>query len=471
MKNDDSHENIMYRHNFCHDPCKFDCPRGNITYYKSSFNPYITEWDLDRDRNNFHEYKVPGINYSLLNSKYHHSGIYTQVTPTSQTSLALYPSLEILSQPNQKDSYTYHIFHGTLQRAGVAKGFTLQTLYANLNATISMNLTDRAVGFRNPYRKNDIQSVGDTITFHCTQMLWVEPDLEHSHHHQDLSGTIITSDIPINVFTNTLLSTTPEYNTTLVHQMPERRYWGRTFVIDTNHSRIIPGDIEQHIVNKITIVSYELNNSVLVKTSSSTERVNIINSTQFEDQYEYSREYDRAELDTLPYIKLQSDYPILVMLETYTALAAPSNTPIYYSILVQPVEWYANKQSLVLVHPLQDAQYDTYYHISVIVASKNDTNPNSIVMSEPGKYCDGLPIGNYSDLKISQVGESMTLLTYEMSSTEIHSTRNQTEFLIHHSNPTIHIGVTIYAYSEKLQYAYSNGYTLGMFNTHTYTSK
>ena len=153
------------------------------------------------------------------------------------------------------------------------------------------------------------------------------------------------------------------------------------------------------------------------------------------------------------YLEIASVTPIVVLSEAVSHSGSES-----YSILVQPVEWYSNKQIIVLAHPFVNATY--HYRISVVVPS-NKSNPSEILESEIGNYCQGVPVSKYG-VSVDPIRSDHSLLVYQRVITGSNST--QTRLLLHHVDGLTNIGVTVHAYSEDFHYSYSNGYTLGMFS-------
>lgn len=280
-----------------------------------------------------------------------------------------------------------------------------------------------------------------------------------------LSGTVLSSSTPLNVFTNSVVLNDSdtvrdfEYNSQLVHQMPERRNWGRHFIINPQCSEVLPEGLRSCLVYEVTIVSYTSRNRILLQSGSS--RSTVLGAPTVVapgGHYEYKLYYTQAQMISKTYLEITSTAPIVVLSEAYTStkFASCLNHSLSFSILVQPVEWHANKQSIILVHPNQNITY--HYLISIVVPSKNgDTTADGIIESEPGHYCRGSPV---SSALPYPAGDNYTLLVYTKS--VVNSSATQSTLLLRHADSNTRIGATVYAYSEHLHYSYSNGYTLGM---------
>lgn len=160
----------------------------------------------------------------------------------------------------------------------------------------------------------------------------------------------------------------------------------------------------------------------------------------------------------MAYLEIVSPSPIVVLHTAYADPEPPScrDSSVYYSTLVQPVEWHANKQLAVLVHPKKSTTYR--YLISIAVPSR-ESDPANILESKQGEHCLGVPVSNFHTSQ-RRAGGNYTLLTYKRSI--VNSAETETKLLLRHSNANTRIGVTVYAYAADVQYSYSNGYALGM---------
>ena len=403
--------------------------------------------------------RVRGIRYRIDNPTF--SAVAVSFTPNFHQCFAIYPLPRDLQLPPEsgQSSYVYHVVHGRHQE--LLKGFTIHNSYTT-DSVLSFNLTSRAVGLDNG---ETLLPVGNTLNLKCQEVVWVEPDLRGTGDlPKSLSGSVISSSTPLNVFTNLAvlgdrkLIQEFELDSQLVHQMPERSHWGRHFIVNPRNPEAIPNDISSCLAYEVMIVSYTARNSILLKNKSHTLELVAPTRVASDKHYEYTVQYSPPQVAELTYLEIVSTSPIAVLTEVYT-VAEPSlcrGYSIYYSTLEQPVEWHANKQIVVLVHPKENFTY--YYQISIVLP-RRDSDPADVLESEQDEPCKGQPVSSYN-VSRRRAGDDYTLLTYERSI--IKSVETQTRLILRHSDPSTRIGVTVFAYAEDLQYSYSNGYSLGM---------
>ena len=410
---------------------------------------------------------VYGINFKIYDPTF--SAIRFLLTASFQQCFAMYP-LPITIPPAEPELYVYNIVHGT-QRRDRLGGFAIQNPY-DTDSSLSINLTSPAVGW-DVSDKGMVVPVGDTLDMKCREVIWVEPSIGDAMEEGSLvslRGTVVKSSTPLNVFTNSaVLNDTDglwefEYDSQLVHQMPERRHWGRHFIVNPNFSEVLPVGVRLCLVHELTIFSYTAENRIFLRNSSSPHPVELNTPPEVlsEEHYEYKLQYDQAQMIKEAYLEITSIFPVVVLSDAYTSmeLAICRNYSLHYSILVQPVEWYANRQTVVLIHPKSGVTY--HYYVSIMAPSTEGSVPgDDIIESEPGQYCQGLPVSGY-DMLVHPAGEDHTLYTYTRSLVVNATQRTHTKLLLRHSNHSARIGVTVYAFSEDLHYSYSNGYALGM---------
>ena len=410
--------------------------------------------------------RVYGINFQIDDPTF--SSIAFAFSPNFSQCFAAYPLPLHEEEEEEEESapYVYHILHGS-QREAMLSGFSIQNPY-DIESAVSLRLTGPALGWMNG---EALVRVKDKLSVKCREVLWVEPDHEDSLLPPVLSGTVLTSSTPLNVFTNLAMLENLDpfwefgFDSQVIHQMPERRRWGKQFLVSPLWSDVLlPKDIQSCLLYKITIVSYVAENRIQWRSGLSSQSLELkVPAVSLSDEhFEFTLTYNRTQMEREVYLELTSSSPVMVLSEAFTSKELSSTCAehsFHYSTLVQPVEWHANKQIVLLVHPKPNTTYT--YHISVTVP-REKANPKDIIESEPGQYCNGLPLSHH-DSDVHSLGDSHTLVTYTKSVRNVASRRGQpTRLLLRHSDPNIHIGVTVYAYSnDGLHYSYSNGYTLG----------
>ena len=445
--------------------CFYKILHPNIQHYMRTFDFNACDTDINcASWLGLCKRNVFGINLQLFDNPTF-SALYVSFTPNLQQCTAVYPLPMEPAPQNSSISYVYHIFHGRQQlKKARLNGMTIQNPY-DTDSDVSINLTGAAVGWENG---KTLISVGSTLVLKCWEVLWIQPasDVVESQP-LSLSGTVLSSSSPLNIFTNSAAFDSPgeisgnfEYDSQLVHQMPERSHWGRKHIIDGRFSNILPNEVSSCLVYEITIVSYTSRNVISLSSNLSQELAMAPSNTS-EEHYESRLIYSQSQMIQMDYLAIDSVFPVLVLSEAYSSTAYTScqNDPVLYSALVQPVAWHSNKQVVILVHPQENTTYS--YYISISVPTEKN-NPSDIFESEQNQFCQGLPISSHV-VSSHPAGAIYTLLSYEKS--VVSSGTKQTRLLLRHSDPSTSIGVTVHAYSEDVQYSYSNGYALGMLHT------
>jgi hypothetical protein len=409
--------------------------------------------------------EVYGINYQIDNPTF--SAVAVAFTPSFHHCLAVYPLLGHENQQPPEESnlklpFTYHVVHSRRYTTSL-KGFTIQNPY-NTDTNPSLNLTGRAIGLDNG-RTLIPMGVSAKLTIKCRGVLWVEPDYNSTEGLPlSLGGSVISSSTPLNVFTNLAVfdNSKPtrefEFDSQLVQQMPERRHWGKHFTINPRNSQVLPDEMTPCLQYEITIVSYTAENSIHVGSDLRNTELGALDKVS-DDHYEYTLHYSQPEMAKMAYLEIASTSQIMVLSEAYTTTepSACQDFSISYSTLVQPVEWHANKQIIVLVHPNDSITY--HYLISIVVPSRA-SDPADVLESQSNETCHGEPVSKYQTSR-HRADNSNTLVTITYERFIVRSEETQTRLLLRHSDPATSIGVTVYAYAEDLHYSYSNGYTIG----------
>ena len=154
------------------------------------------------------------------------------------------------------------------------------------------------------------------------------------------------------------------------------------------------------------------------------------------------------------HVFIQGSNPILVVYELYSV----AENKMYFSVLLQPVEWFSNQQSAVLVKPLQQAT-ELLYHITVVVPSKF-YDPQNILVTDQSVV--SLDMYDYFDAEHVYTAGDFLVLYMEINSTNI-TNETDKQILIRHKDPCAKLGVIVYSYADTTSYAYSNGYVLSEF--------
>ncbi len=373
-------------------------------------------------------------------------------------SFAMYPVCidDMSCTSSARAQYHYYVLFGLAygrENTSFLDGITIQM---HQKTEITIQLSGAAHALNNTVEEpiNQQFSIKDQGNIYTT--LWIEPKIStcDNVNPRSLEETTIVSNKPITVFTNKArCGGTVEfsYESQVVHQMPEVKDWGKTFIIDTQQINILPKSMRSD-------VDYEL-------SIRAAQKGTIVNITYYQfnqppqiatDVLKTSNVYRVAHSASLmlgtSHIAIKASDPILVL---YTIYSQHAN--VHHSVLLQPVEWFSNKQTIVLQHPTNNEVYQ--YHISV-VAPKKHYNPVDVQVTEGKDLCQSIPVLNYKGF-VSSTAESFGYVVFYIDLNIIGGTDNVTQLLIWHRNTDVQIGTTVFAYASDLQYAYSNGYSLG----------
>lgn len=457
------------------DKCKFVMLTPVISDYLYQEN-FEHSQDTRKSWYTLCEQKIFGLNFRIIDDPTI-SAVYVSLAPGFQRVLAVYPHpTPRLNSTTTSTAHVYHIVHG--RRGGSSfGGLVIQNPY-NTSSDVTVQLTGRAKGWKN---LKELVEIGENLSMGCWEVLWIEPELVNvtiaGKKFPDLSGTVVSSDTPLSVFTNSVTTGFKnktlefDYDSMLRQQMPERARWGTAFFVDGTHSEILPEGIKNCLEYEITIVSYVSDNKITVEDSTGPPTL-LTTPTRVvsEEHFEYTLNYNQAQMVTRGGMEIRSTHPILVLSTTYSSPHFTSCSDTYeVSSLVQPREWYANKQLVVLVHPEKSRPTTYNYHVGIVVPA-NASNLSDILESKTGGYCNSRSLeemereGKARQVRTHPVGDGReyTLITYEMSvSSMVNADQILTKHLLRHSDPHIRMGVTVYAYSEHSHYSYSNGYLLG----------
>ena len=379
---------------------------------------------------------------------------------TFNQSFAMYPVCkdDTRCTHTARAQYHYYVLFGSVygrENTSILDGITIQM---HQKTEIAIQLSGEAHALNNtvedPINQHFIPN--DQSNIYTT--LWIEPKVSSCVrvNPRSLEGTLIVSNKPITVFTNRAKckgSMEFSYESQVVHQMPEVKDWGTTFIIDTQQINMIPESIRNDIVYEITI-----------RTAHNGTTVNIIyyqynkppqvTTDKLMTNNVYRVAHSASSMHGNSHIAIKASSPVLALYNIYS-----QNANMYYSVLLQPVEWFSNKQTIILQHPTDNEVYQ--YHISVVVP-KEHYNPMDIQITESKDLCQSTPVLNYKGF-IWSSKESYGYVVFYIEPSITGGTDNVTQLLLWHIDPDVHIGATVFAYAGDLQYAYSNGYTLSKF--------
>ena len=423
------------------------------------------------------ENKVFGIHFNIDNPTF--SMIVFLFGHEFNQSFAALP-LPSVANNSLTTLYHYDVLFGTMSphtnvegSSIILEGITIQTIYDNTNITIE--ISSDVVAVRNA--KHRIQ-VNKNRTKHflskfCAQeVLWMEPMVSQcitdGGAKRTLSGTRITSNKPIMVFTNKAKCNNSRdfsYKAQLVHQMPERKEWGTRFILDTQQVRILPKDSIWMYNISVLISHHGTHVSITYHYFDNQKTAYVEQLHAYTDGEILHSAYSNTILETgVSHIDIHATNPVLVTYDFYT-VTKENNNQLSYSILLQPIEWYNNIQTVVLSHPNPNLEYK--YHISVVVP-KNMYDPKNILISKGAEFCETAILHEYNEFSgQTYASDDYIVLYLEPTNLEVNlNNLNETQLLVRHSNSKVALGVTVFAYSQGLHYGYSNGYSFSKSHFH-----
>ena len=378
---------------------------------------------------------------------------------TFNQSFAMYPvckdSIKCASKP--RIEYHYYILFGAVYNKDnftFLNGFTIQM---HQKTELTLQLSGEAHALNNTVEKTITSKhiVSDQDNMYTT--LWFEPKVSSCErvNSRSIEASKITSNKPITVFTNRAECNTQfSYHSQLVHQMPEVQEWGKAFIIDTHYINILPESLRTDSnVMVFEIAIYSAQNTIMNITYYPFNKPWYVKTTKLMRNSVHRLTLRSMSVSHM-FIKVSS--PVLVVHSIHSVYE--EKLQVYYSVMVQPLEWFSNKQTIVLQHPSQGELYR--YHISAIVA-KEHYNPENIHISEDKDLCQGVQSLLHYKGFTGNTNESNGYVVFYLGLRIIGGMDRKTQLLMWHRNPEVYLGVTVFAYASDLQYAYSNGYSMG----------
>ena len=300
----------------------------------------------------------------------------------------------------------------------------------------------------------------ETISLEKHEVLWIEVMTEDCRSERNLSGLLVKATQSIQVFTANAQCTKPDifsYDSHVLHQMPPSFKWGKTYITDLLQLNILPVTSTSTTIVSFTFLAIENMTTVTITWYRGNQQQNDSHSTQ------YTLTSGRPFIATFDsnlvsngntHVFIQGSNPILVVYELYSL----AENKVYFSVLLQPVEWFSNQQPAVLVKPLQQ-ETELLYHITLAVPSKF-YDPQNILVTYQSIV--SLDVYDYFEPEHVYTAGDFHVLYMEINSTNITDEKDK-QVLIRHKDPCAKLGVTVYSYADTTSYAYSNGYVLSKF--------
>ena len=376
--------------------------------------------------------------------------------------VVIYPLNTDIADETLDSYYEYYLLYGT-NEPGEIDAFVIGSYYSN--TTVIVETSEDLLLVRNggPPSSVVLHSNMDreftlelSLNIH-TEVLWLEVATDdYDSRGERLFGTHITSNKPLKVYTAKAEYTRPlqfSFAARVLHVMPPSQMWGKTFIGDvTAFQSLNVREITLHFLcatNSNLYIKWHQGHSNLTTTDTLMLQSGIL------DRISKSQ-------SNITHFTIHSDHPVLVLYEVHSYNHLTGIVEQYSSVLLQPVEWFSNVQSVYQYLPTQPEQVQ---HISLTV-NREHFDPSAIQLV--AKY-DGN--GSYAFHRLRDYEDSYTLYEVEgyyllyLNLTSIG--HQQTLHSIRHiNNSCAEMGATVYSYghANNSRVSYSNGYHVDKSN-------
>ena len=372
----------------------------------------------------------------------------------------------LLSNTRHPDSltnqeYDYYLLLGSFRPANCIDTFVIVAVSPDItNVTIKPTVDLIALRDGNVSATSIITANStETISMEKHEVLWIEVTSGDCRSERNLSGLHVKATQSIQVFTANAQCNEPDifsYDSYVLHQMPPSYKWGKTYITDLLQLNILPVTSTSSTIISFTFLAIENMTMVTIMWYRGNQHQNDPHSTQYTltSGKPFVTTFDSNLVSNgTTHVLIQGSNPILVVYELYSLA---ENKP-YFSVLLQPVEWFSNQQAAVLVKPLQETEL--LYHITLVVPSKF-YDPKNLTITDLFRTNQSVDRCDYFDTE-----HVYTAGDYHVLYMEINSTGGEDKhILIRHKDPCAKLGVTVYSYAtDTTGYAYSNGYVLSKF--------
>ena len=353
---------------------------------------------------------------------------------------------------------TGYMFYVPRQNKGLALNFESFVLYTLLGGEALVNVTIKStvnlVGLKNG---GEVLYLNETATLSMEQLdvIWFEPHVESCNSSADLNGTIVLSTAPIAVFSG--LGKCNEsgefsYDAHVTMQLPPTHNWGVQFLLDLTHLQLVPtATAAANLV--FSIASDSVDNAVQFSWfRGSTSVATSSSELKTGGWLSIEREYK-----DFTHVFMRATAPILVLYEAISKEAGD----VIFSMILQPIEWFANQQSIPLIGPplSQKNTANTTFVISLIVQNSH-FNPQEIQITQ--RDATGLVLTNlledYHNVIQTEI-EGYTVSTFEVATSSIMA--DDKVLLVNHTERCAKMGASVFSINRETRYANSNGFVLG----------
>ena len=381
----------------------------------------------------------------------------------------VYSLLPDSRQPDSLTSqeYTYYILLGSFRPRNCIDAFVIVAVSPDITNVTIKPIVD-LIALRNGNTTATIIIAANstkTISMDRDEVLWIEVMTEDCRSERNLSGLFVKATQSIQVFTARAQCSEPDmfsYDSHVLHQMPPSYKWGKTYITDLLQLNILPVTSTSRNIVSFTFLAIENMTTVTITWYRGDQQQNDPYSTQYTltSRRPFITTFDSTFISNgTTHVFIQGSNPILVVYELYSL----AENKMYFSVLLQPVEWFSNQQPAVLVKPLQQ-ETELLYHITVVVLRKF-YDPQNILVTDQSIV--SLDVYDYFDAEHVYIAGDFLVLYMEINSTNI-TNETDKQVLIRHKDPCAKLGVIVYSYADTTSYAYSNGYVLSEFMRQLY---
>ena len=375
----------------------------------------------------------------------------------------------LLPHPKQSDSlisqeYNYYLLLGSFRSRNCIDAFVIVAVSSDIT-NITIKPTVDLIALRDGNTTAIITIAANstkTISMDEYEVLWIEVMTEDCGSERNLSGLLVKATQSIQVFTASAQCSEPDmfsYDSHILHQMPPSYKWGKTYITDLLQLNILPVTSTSSITVSFTFLAVENMTTVTIMWYRGNQQQNDPHSTQYTltSGRPFVVTFDSNLVSNgTTHVLIQGSNPILAVYELYSL----AQNRMYFSVLLQPVEWFSNQQPAVLVKPLQRAT-ELLYHITMVVPSKFYV-PHNILVTDQSVIIS-LDVYDYFNPEHVYTAGDFLVLYMEINPTNITDEKDK-QVLIRHRNTCVKLGVTVYSYAtDTTSYAYSNGYVLSEF--------
>lgn len=368
-------------------------------------------------------------------------------------------------------THKYMVLHGEPRNTTVPSVTitlpSISTECANITITTKVD----AVVYRAHHRDEFIQSTlaNTTLVVECLmhfEVVWIQPRIiDCNQEIPSLQGTEIRSTRGVAVYVAEAECNMTKgdrgfgYVGNPMYSLPPVTKWGTKFFIDLSHLQNLKHLVRKELAALFHMVTNE-DTEILVTAYTPGNKLPVCSEIH---KLEADQPLTINIKETIyTYLILQSSNPVLVM---YEVCEEVSGEP-YFSTLLQPVEWFAQQQSLLLSHSLV-SQVEQYY-ITLVVTGEKSYDIKNIQIQREGdeQLVSLLDYFHTSDISSYSIDSFDGIIVVSMAVDSETLGSNDTHILVKAEDVCMKIGASVMYYGAHSGYAHTNVYILGKLLSH-----